>query len=69
MTCPACGKPFNEELEWKYVRRLDNGHWEASVRLDRWAGWAIQKTKEQARAMALTRLHYAKDYLQPGQGV
>lgn len=69
MTCPECGKPFNVDLEWKYVRQLDNGHWEASVAMGEWRGWAIQKTPELARTKALARLHYAKDYLSPGQGV
>jgi hypothetical protein len=63
MTCPTCGQAFPEELTWKYVRQLDNGLWEASVRLGRWAGWALQETEDEARDKALARLHYAKEWL------
>jgi hypothetical protein len=69
MTCPTCHQPFPEKLEWNYVRQLDNGHWEASVAMSEWRGWAIQETEALARGKALERLHYAKDYLQPRQGV
>jgi hypothetical protein len=61
--CPTCGRSFPTELEWRYVRQLDNGKWEARVQLGPWAGWAMQKTEEQARQKALARLHYAKEFL------
>ena len=59
-TCPSCGQDFPEGLEWKYVRKLPNGRWEASAALGPFRGWALQKTEAEARTKALARLHFAK---------
>lgn len=62
--CPTCGQPFPPDVvQWRWVEKLNDGQWEASVQMGQWRGWAIQKSEELAKEMALARLHYAKDYL------